>query len=348
MADNRTIIKTVFESMVQQRPRLARYRETDDGEPDDVRELADQVVKGFPYPIGVELRRLFTAEHARPDRGRLDQIFKTIERTFHFTAFVMLSQLLESAAGPVQVSAAPLFERLVKPTGLGMGDFAWFIQTAGDRFRKSGLAHFMPELAAVLDRDFYKQLHFWTPERNEVDHHLINLDAGETERRCIEYSERLAAILSELAFLTRYHLVTMVEIRVEKTRCTPARFHHRMKPLNSASSNLPEDVPCDAFSDSHAVLLLKSLKDPPGGFLNLSPLVIDTHSESLGTREQAAHIKKDRFLFNRRDPDGRLRYSGTDVTEQCDLRHLDCYGRLQAEFDQYLRAAGIGAAEGAP
>ena len=299
------------------------------------------MVKGFPYPVGVELRRLFSSEHNRPDRGRLDQLFKTIERTLQFTAFVLLSQLLDARQGPAGALAAPLFERLVKPGGLSMGDFVAFIKAAGDCFRKAGITPFMPEMVAVLNKGFYTKLDFWTPERNEIGHYLINLDAGEVERRCLEYSERLAAILADLAFLIKYPLVSMVEIRVEKTRGSPVRFSHCIKPLSSASSNLPEEAVCETFSDSHAVLLLKSLKDPPTGFLNLSPLVIDTHYEDLTSREQVENIKKDLFLFSRRDRDGRLRYLGTTVTEQCDLRYLGCYGRLQTEFDDYRRAAGL-------
>jgi len=341
MADTKTIIETVFQAMIRHKTRLARFLEADDdGDAIDVRELADQVVKGFPYPIGVELRRLFSSEHQRPDRGRLDQLFKTIERTLQFTAFVMFSQLLEDSSRPADGRVGPLCERLLKPGGLTMGDFAYFINALGDCFRTGERVPFMPEMAAVLNKDFYARLNFWTPERNEIGHYLINLDAGEIERRCFEYSERLAVILAELAFLIKYPLVSMVEIRVEKTKGSPVRFSHRIKPLSSASSNLPEEALCETFSDSHAVLLLKSLKDPPTAFLNLSPFVIDTHHEDLVSRAQVESVKKDIFLFSRRDRDGRLRYLGTTVTEQCDLRHLPCYSRLQAELGDYLKAAG--------
>lgn len=348
MADIKTIIETVFQAMTRHKPRLARFLAGDDDEEFDVRELADQVVKGFPYPVGVELRRLLSSEHNRPDRGRLDQLFKTIERTLQFTAFVMLSQLIEEGKVLVGTLATPLFERLVKPGGLSMGDFVSFIKEAGDCFHSAGITPFMPEMAAVLNKSFYAKLHFWTPERNEIGHYLINLDAGEIERRCFEYSERLAVILSDLAFLIKYPLVSIVEIRVEKSRGSPVRFSHSIKPLSSASSNLLEEALCQTFSDSHAVLLLKSLKDPPIGFLNLSPLVIDTHNEELVSREQVENIKKDLFLFSRRDRDGRLRYLGTTVTEQCDLRYLSCYSRLQAEFGDYLRAAGFVETAGTP
>ncbi len=348
MCDTKTIIETVFQAMIRHRPRLARFLTEDDDEDFDVRELADQVVKGFPYPVGVELRRLFSSEHNRLDRGRLDQIFKTIERTLQFTAFVMLSQLLDEGQKSTGGFVRPLFEQLIRPSGLSMGDFSALINVAGNCFHQAGITPFMPEMEKVLNKAFYAKLHFWTPERNEIGHYLINLDAGEIERRCLEYSERLAVILADLAFLIKYPLVSIVEIRVEKTRGNPVRFIHSIKPLSSASSNLPEESLCETFSDSHAVLLLKSMKDPPTGFLNLSPLVIDTSNELLVNREQVENIKKDLFLFNRRDRDGRLRYLGTTLTGQCDLRHLSCYSRLQAEFSNYLQAAGLVETAGVP
>jgi hypothetical protein len=45
---------------------------------------------------------------------------------------------------------------------------------------------------------FYSKLHFWSPQRNEIGHYLINLDTGEIERRCFEYGERLADLLPAL------------------------------------------------------------------------------------------------------------------------------------------------------
>jgi hypothetical protein len=196
-------------------------------------------------------------------------------------------------------------------------------------------------MAEVLGKGFYSKLHFWTPERNEIGHYLVNLDAGEIERRCFEYGERLADLLSSLAFLIKYPLVSMVEIRVEKAKSSLARFSHNIRPLSSSSANLPDEALCETFTDSHAVFLIKSMKDPPSGFLNPSPLVIDTQTEELTSREQVENIKKDIFLFSRRDRDGRLRYLGTTVTEQCYLRYLSCYGRLEAELGEYPRAAGL-------
>src|SRR4030066_2091777 len=91
---NEELIRQVFQEMIKYRPALSKYLIVDEEEEGvDYRILGDQIIKNFPWPIGVELRRLFSASMRELDRMRLDQIFKTIERTMQFVSFVMLSQL---------------------------------------------------------------------------------------------------------------------------------------------------------------------------------------------------------------------------------------------------------------
>jgi len=93
---NEELIRQVFQEMLKYRPALSKYTMLDDEEDEeevDFRILGDQIIKNFPWPFGVELRRLFSATMRDLSRMRLDQIFKTIERTMQFVSFVMLSQL---------------------------------------------------------------------------------------------------------------------------------------------------------------------------------------------------------------------------------------------------------------
>jgi len=96
MSVNNKIIITLFNKIVKHKPKLAVLLPADEEDEDfDIRLLAAEIIRSFPWTIGVELRRLFSAGMEKPDRGRLDQIFKTIERTMQFLSFVILSQLLE-------------------------------------------------------------------------------------------------------------------------------------------------------------------------------------------------------------------------------------------------------------
>ncbi len=93
---NEHLIKSVFEEAVKHKPSLAKYLILDEEENDvDLRILADQIIKIFPWPIGVELRRLFSGSMRTPDRVRLDQLLKTIERTLHLVSFIMVIELFE-------------------------------------------------------------------------------------------------------------------------------------------------------------------------------------------------------------------------------------------------------------
>ncbi|OFX35497.1 MAG: hypothetical protein A2X08_15890 [Bacteroidetes bacterium GWA2_32_17] len=93
---NEELIKSVYEEMLKHKPAIAKFNMADDEDDDDhvdYRVLGDMIIKNLPWPIGVEVRRLFSGSMRTLDRMRLDQIFKTIERTMQFTSFVMVSQL---------------------------------------------------------------------------------------------------------------------------------------------------------------------------------------------------------------------------------------------------------------
>ncbi len=61
VAINEDLIQKVFAEMVGYRSSLAKYLPDKDEEEDvDLRIIADLVIKNFPWPVGVELRRLFS------------------------------------------------------------------------------------------------------------------------------------------------------------------------------------------------------------------------------------------------------------------------------------------------
>ena len=339
MSSNDTTITQLFNQMVTHKPKLAAMLPDDEDEDDDfdIRKLAAEIISSFLWPIGVELRRLFSAGMEKPDRGRLDQLLKTIERIMQFTSFTMMSQLLEEYIS-TELALTNDFRNqfLSRFTTLSMGNFTWLIRSSGNILSQSGLEPFMPEMANILNKKFYSKLDFWAPERNDIGHYQINLTDEEIQIRCYEYQERLTEILSDLAFLIKYPLVTVTDIKVLKTKRRTAKFSHEMKILNSASSDFTgKEKDYDKFSDNHSVILLKTLKTAPDSYLNLSPLIIDTQTETLDSPEKIRSIKKDIFLYTKWQ-NGRLHYLGTEVTDKCDLRPLSRYEQLVEEFKEYL------------
>ncbi len=330
---NDLLIDRVFRAMTDHKPSLAAILAAgeEDGAAVDKRLLADQIVRNFPWPIGVELRRLFSGSMRDADRRRLDQMLKTIERTLQFTAFVMLAQVWkERKAGKVVLPQGFLNDFTKRFEQLSLGNLTWLIRELGKGVEASGAEWFLPELKEVLNSKFYASLDLWVPERNEIGHYQINLTEGEIERRCFEYGERLGDLLVSLSFFSRYKLVSVREIQVRKPRFKEATFHHRMDVLNSSDSDFKAgDVDNAHFTESHAVLLLRNLK-AIDEYLNLSPLIIDTHSEALDSKEKL-DIRKDIFLYTKIKGD-HLMYAGTEATEKCDLRALSNYAELLEEY----------------
>ena len=94
-AINESLFQLVLKEMLKFKPSLQKMLVADDEEEEtlDPRLLGDIIIKNFPWLVGIELRRLFSASMRQPDRMRLDQIFKTIERTMQFISFVMICQI---------------------------------------------------------------------------------------------------------------------------------------------------------------------------------------------------------------------------------------------------------------
>lgn len=334
---NEDLIRTVFNEMLRHKAALAKMVTGEDEEEEvtDFRVLADLVIKNFPWPIGVELRRLFSGSMRQLDRLRLDQIFKTIERSMQFLSFVMLSQLVkEKSESRIAIPESFSREFNNRFLVLSMGNFAWLIRSIGNIFDEQKTEWFMPEMAENFNGKFYNALDFWIPERNEIGHYQINLTQEDIEKRCVEYEEKLTFILQKIAFLAKYKLVSVKEIKVIKSKVQQATFHHIIDLLNSSDSDFrAKEFEETSFTESHSVLLMKTMKSLEQ-YLNLSPLIIDTSTEILDTKEKF-DIKKDIFMYSKFRND-QLMYLGTEVTEKCDLRSLKNYEILLKEFRQMV------------
>jgi hypothetical protein len=342
-ATNELLIQKVFQEMLKYKPSMQKMLIADEEEEEtlDPRLLGDMIIRNFPWPIGVELRRLFSASTRQLDRMRLDQIFKTIERTMQFIGFVMISQLWKDAKE----------KNLVLPEGfrkefgdrimvLSMGSYTWLIRAIGTIMQEKAIPWFMPEMGENFDKKFYAALDFWVPERNEIGHYQINLTNEDIEKRCVEYEEKLSLILEKLAFIAKYKLVSVREIKVIHPKNQEAKFNHLIDVLNSSDSGFKaQELEESKYAESNSVLLMKSLKTFDE-YLNLSPLVIDTNPEVIDDKEKF-DIKKDIFMYTK-FRDGQIMYIGTEVTEKCDLRSLRDYSNLVSQFrDMLATISGI-------
>jgi len=336
-AINELLIQRVFQEMLKYKPSMQKMLVTDDDEEEtpDPRMLGDLIIRNFPWPVGVELRRLFSASMRMLDRMRLDQIFKTIERTMQFISFLMICQLWkdikEKKLIPPDNFRKEFNDRIMI---LSMGNYTWLIRAIGTLMQEKGIHWFMPEMSENFDKKFYAALDFWVPERNEIGHYQINLTTEEIEKRCVEYEEKLSLILEKLSFIAKYKLVSVREIKVNHPKNQEAKFNHLIDLLSSSDSGFKaQELEETKYAESNSVLLMKSLKTIDE-YLNLSPLIIDTNSEVIDDKEKF-DIKKDIFLYTKFRGD-QLMYVGTEVTEKCDLRSLHNYSILVDQFRDML------------
>jgi hypothetical protein len=334
---NELLIQSVFQEMLVYKPSLQKMMIIDEEEEEvlDPRMQGDILIKNFPWPIGIELRRLFSASTRQPDRLRLDQIFKTIERTVQFISFVMICQVWkDKKEGKLEITESLAKDFPSRIAVLSLGNYTWLIRTIGNLLNEKKRPWFLTEMGKNFDSKFFEALDFWVPERNEVGHYQINLNQEEIERRCVEYEEKLAYILGRIAFLCKYKLVSVREIKVNHPKNQPAKFDHIVDLLNSSDSDfVAREMEEEKYSESHSILLMKSLKTMDD-YLNLSPLIIDTNCEIIDNKEKF-DIKKDIFMYTK-FRDDHLMYIGTEVTEKCDLRSLHNYNLLLSQFKDML------------
>jgi len=217
---------------------------------------------------------------------------------------------------------------------LSLGNYTWLIRSLGNIYSDQNAEWFMQEMKDQFTKEFYASLDFWVPERNEIGHYQINLTPEDIEKRCVEYEDKLTLILKKTAFQAKYKLVSVNEINVIKPKNKTAKFAHVVNLLNNTDSDFKaKEIEDQIFTDSRSVLLMKSIKSVEE-CLNLSPLVIDTHSEVIDSKEKFS-IRKDIFMYTKARGD-HLMYVGTEVTEKCDLRTLSSYENLLSEYRELV------------
>jgi len=330
---NHDLIQDVFEALVVAKPSIRKYLEAmeEDDEELDIRELADLIIRNYPWIIGVELRRLFSGSLRSLNRERLEQLLFSIHRSLQFLGFVLIIELYEKVCKK-EITLSKEFQQELKSrfVELSSEDFIWIIREVSNLLDSSGTGRFIPQIADHLNSEFYNQLDFELPQRLPSGEYSFGYSEEEMASQCFEFQNKLKFILARLSFITQYKLVTIKEIKVLKHRHHDALFEHWMDILSSANSEFSsKEEKFDTYADSNAVLLMKSLKKPQD-FLNLSPLIIDTRGEAIDSQEKF-NLKKDIFICEG-FANNKIRYVGTEISEECDLSGLNNYQYLVNEL----------------
>jgi len=327
------LIKQVFDEVAKFVPDLSFITMQRDGAQVNFRMLANLMIENYPWPVGVELRRLFSINQLGTEQQA--QLFKTLERTLQFVSFAMLSQVAEEKIkGRIEIPETfrTVFQERFEV--LSLGDYIWLLRSLHTMAKKQKMEWFMAEIPEKFTDKFFEDLDFCAKKRNEMAHFQSNPSKSDLEMQCVILAEKVANVLTCNAFLVKYKLVYVKEIKVLKSKNQDARFHHNLDLLHSTHSDFTmEEFDDRKFTESNSVLLMKS-DQSFDEYLNLSPLIIDTGSEVID-EERRFSIKKDIYLYSKFRND-KLSYTGTETTEICDLRLLHNYETLVGEFKEFM------------
>lgn len=306
------LIEELFRSLIPFKPSLEKFViiDEEEGESLDPRLLAYQTIKCFPWPLGVELRRLFSASFKQVSEERYHQSLKTLRKTLRFCSFLMIAELLELIQNKGQLESLKGKGKALSDAIMRMSDpdFLFLFNALSTPLRENE-SLFIPELCELNDPVLNRELEAWLDMLEEAD----NLDLA---IRCQTVDQSLNLILKKVGFLARYRLVNISEIQVLKNKFQEAEYEHHYHFLNAVDADFKAHAEkLHQFADSQSVLLMSSIRETKH-FLNLSPFLVDTYDSAKSL--QGASSRRDVFLLQSVDKD-RLYFEGSDLNRTEDL-----------------------------
>lgn len=250
------------------------------------------ILNSLPAPVAEHLRKLVVPVEDENDGydsltvNRLRQIVRTYQTVMELITFTLMAQLWETFFEQGKLDIAE--ERrtmirtflLLQPSEQEVYDYLALIRNLRDIIEENGGRYFMQELESLLKglsegSNFQQALFFL--EVLKVKLHGESIAPAEVPELCRRAEECLAGLLSSMAFLSKYTLVSVQGIDVRKYRHTPqATFSHIAVELRDLLGGLEVTAfDMQHFMDNQSVLLLN---DELGTFLNLSPFIIDANA----------------------------------------------------------------------
>ena len=322
------LIEEIFRALAEHKPSLQKFLIVDEeeGETIDMRLLAYQTIKSFPWPVGVQLRRLFSAGLRSPNAERLEQINKTIRNCLRFVLFIGCSEVCrlikEGKDCLSNKEAAKVISCLERFDDADLLDLMEILNSC---LAKEEQALLVPELKNLFNESLRRELDSWLE--------IIANPPAETELAdtCSALEQSLIVLLKRMAFLAAYKLVNVSSIKVRKAKFRDPLFEHHFHLLNSADSDFRiHEENLSSFSDSDAVLLMSSIK-LTDQVLNLEPFIVDTF-EDKSTDNPLSRTKRDLYLYSGMQ-DGKLSYEGSEVTNAVDLSQFYQYENWLSSFE---------------
>lgn len=323
-----SLIHELYEHLIFFKPDLEKHLAADSNEESslDIRILAYEIIKSYPWPIAVELRRLFSGSMKEAHFKRVVQLKRAINRILDFFTYLLLCELLDSLhRNDLKSSLKNICKTCLQELTLA-NQSALFRETH-PLIANNILILFTKELDVLFDDSFFRELRQW----EEIEATTAEMEIDEI---CSILEQSLIFFVKKAAFLSRYQLINVNSIKVNKLKYRSPQFRHELHLLNNIDTDFAiQEESLEQFSDSNAILLVRKF-DEPNGFINLSPFVIDTHTDPM--KEGKKKVKRDVFLFKKMEGD-KLHYVGSEVMAPTDLSEMDNYPMLVAEYHDALK-----------
>jgi hypothetical protein len=326
-----------------------------DGERVSILDKRQVILTSLPHPISEQLRKLIVPNqeaskmvfYDRPGPDRLRQMTVLYETILELCSFVMLSQLW-NALNENDALELPeaLREKIKRFFSLNSGAFDYLplIRSIHQFIEQNGFTYFIEELESV-SASFEEQTPFYTACRfmertKERLHKKGSLEKWEAAQLSMVAERKLTLILGQIGFISRYTVVSVMDIDVLKYRHeNRARFKHRLVRLVQSFVGLEEESEeLPDYLDTASVLLMPS-NTIGKRYLNLSPFIIDENAfEEKQTNNSKLHFffryvkEKDAYYFKHV-------YKPDDLPlEVKTQRH---FKMIKAQFDAFAELVGI-------
>ncbi|MEL7120286.1 MAG: hypothetical protein AAFO07_12620 [Bacteroidota bacterium] len=279
-------------------------------------EQFEKIIKHFPWPISSQFRVLITNERKQASMERLKKMVDIYIASTQLIYFIVVSNFWDfliknkkdqsSELGDnfdLQADNFPQFDYLAQATQL-------MESIPQDQIKVPELEGFFAELKTleVTSQDEHASLYEVYNQLEALKGQLIlgsiDLDQIDITSRCINAEYALSILLGKMAFLTKYEMITVRDIKTSKDRYDEiATFQHYFgklsvhNPSSMTISKKPKEYEGKYLYDK-AIVLMNDL-DQPDHCLVLSPFLIDKNAY---TAEEGTSNSTNLFAFAYKAP----------------------------------------------
>ncbi|MCB9053330.1 MAG: CHAT domain-containing protein [Lewinellaceae bacterium] len=250
------------------------------------------ILNSLPAPVAEHLRKLVVPVEDENDGydtlsvNRLRQSVRAYQTVMEFITFTLMAQLWETFFEQGKLNIAEERKEMIRtflllqPSDQEVYDYLALIRNLKDVIEENSGHYFLKELEGLLqglaEGSRFQQALFFL-EVLKVRLTGESIAPAEVPELCRRAEECLADLLSAMAFLAKYALVSVQGIDVCKYRHTPkAIFKHIAVELRDLLGGLEvTEFDMQHFMDNQSILLLNEEEET---FLNLSPLIIDANA----------------------------------------------------------------------